>query len=643
MLSHLRRASDEVSESAVHKGLLAWDRTAVESAVYGPLMRMQDDLTEKFAPLVLDMLAAGGNAAAEDLQDIRRKQKKETHTIRTAAKFEATFDKKNPVAIAFAERHAAEKITQITEQSRLAVRSVITEAFRDGITTQDQARLIKNIVSLSERDALAVQNLRTRMLASPGRVVQAGKVAVRVPPLGASVQQLDRATGAYASRLLKSRAENIARTETMTVANIGQQQYWQQQVSKGKLNRDAMRELIITPDERLCPICSAMAGQIVRIDQHFDKGEPPFHQRCRCTHGLVFDSVEPLAELASAPLEGTTTVDLVERPGLRKAAPVTTEKPRFRKVTMNNFKQRGKLTGEGLTRAESFKTFAQGEMKRLSNEFEGLEGLNIAQLDIVDEKLLSGDARGRYWSGGMDRLQMAVKERWNPASGSGGGVTLGNTWTVGNDVQSTLRHEIGHHVHLERFGQYEDPSIRASWRPTVTYSKGQRTDMQGEWDAIWNKYESRIGEIKSKVSQYAATNDKELFAESFAAYTNPKYGELDELAKIEQQFVHETKRAPLHLPNDIESFMEKWIGKRKVASQVLERTAPRGVVSPIVEKSKRTITPIPGKTTMTEDIVKVIRRRRTEGEGVTAIARSYGLNPSYVRQIIDKKIWKQVV
>lgn len=89
-----------------------------------------------------------------------------------------------------------------------------------------------------------------------------------------------------------TRAELIARTETMKAANAGQQEAWDQAVDDGLLTGDEKQVWITAPDERLCPICDEMDGQEIALGESFDvDGEeldgPPAHPNCRCTVGLV--------------------------------------------------------------------------------------------------------------------------------------------------------------------------------------------------------------------------------------------------------------------------------------------------------------------------------------------------------------------
>lgn len=89
-----------------------------------------------------------------------------------------------------------------------------------------------------------------------------------------------------------ARADTIARTETMTASNAGQRETWDQAVDAGVLTGDERQEWIVTPDDRLCPICEGLDGETAALGESFnvDGDEldgPPAHPNCRCTTGLV--------------------------------------------------------------------------------------------------------------------------------------------------------------------------------------------------------------------------------------------------------------------------------------------------------------------------------------------------------------------
>jgi len=190
-------------------------------------------------------------------------------------KAELRFDLLNPRAVEFINQHTGELITQITEESRKAIRSIIRQAFEEGGHPYEQAKKIIQHIGLTERQSRAVENFRRRQLEA--RVSKA---------------EADKRAEAYAKRLLRDRAENIARTETLTASNAGQHLAWLDAKDKGLLPANFMKEYVTTPDDRRCPQCLEIDGQRKPIDVPFDtpfgpKMYPPIHVACRCCAGLV--------------------------------------------------------------------------------------------------------------------------------------------------------------------------------------------------------------------------------------------------------------------------------------------------------------------------------------------------------------------
>lgn len=157
---------------------------------------------------------------------------------RWAAPKAFAFDKSNPAAVDWADKHAAETISGISETTRDEIRDLVSEALEGEF---DVAELAKEISSLLGDD---------------------------------------------------TRAELIARTESMEAANQGQIALWDQAQSDGYLGKNAQKEWVVGDDDKLCPICQDMDGVEVGLDEDFEvDGEdmegPPAHPNCRCTIALV--------------------------------------------------------------------------------------------------------------------------------------------------------------------------------------------------------------------------------------------------------------------------------------------------------------------------------------------------------------------
>ena len=218
-----------------------------------------------------------------------------------AAELNLDFALVNPRAVRFAEEQAGRLITGLDSETRTAVRDIIVRGQREGLNVRNQAMEIRRIVGLTRRDALAVDRHLAGLLESGMREARAGELADRM-----------------SARLLRRRAENIARTETINAANSGVRLSWETAKDGGLLPQSARMVWIVTPDSRLCPLCAPMDGVTVQIGEPFstdrratefkvtsqtggdriDVAEtvpmetittktPPLHSSCRCAVGLA--------------------------------------------------------------------------------------------------------------------------------------------------------------------------------------------------------------------------------------------------------------------------------------------------------------------------------------------------------------------
>ena len=194
----------------------------------------------------------------------------------------------NPAAVAYARLQAAELVTVTQENAKELIRILISEGLARGESPFVIARRIRAVVGLTIPQGEAVEHFYERL--QP--LLDDEKITLE--------QALAR-TDRYAVAKLRERADMIARTETTTALNTGQQAIWEQAETHGELNYDVTwRQWITTPDERICPICEPMDGEEARLDEPFvliDSDEAgrevmipgmDTHINCRCTFGLTF-------------------------------------------------------------------------------------------------------------------------------------------------------------------------------------------------------------------------------------------------------------------------------------------------------------------------------------------------------------------
>jgi len=183
-----------------------------------------------------------------------------------------SFDMRNPAAVSWAQKHTGEMITQVNTNSREGIKQILTDAQAYGGHPYETARQIRQYIGLTDNQMAGVLKKQHELDAE-----------------GRPKAQVDAMIDAEVRRRIRARAVTIARTETIAAAAHGQQLHWEDQLRKGYLDKNNMvKAWIVTPDDKLCPICAAMKDEKTGIDEEFLFGGkcPPRHPNCRCSIGL---------------------------------------------------------------------------------------------------------------------------------------------------------------------------------------------------------------------------------------------------------------------------------------------------------------------------------------------------------------------
>ena len=194
------------------------------------------------------------------------------------------FDVNNPLADDFAEKQAGRLVTAIDESMRLAIRTVISESFKNQVPVDLTASRLRQFIGLHPRWALAVDRYYTRQYESLRNKGITHEKALK---------RAEMTTETYRRRLIRARSSMIARTEIQIAQNWGRQLAWQQASDGGWVDPDA-RKVWKTASATMggvppCDRCSPMEGESVRWNQSFSNGllMPPAHPHCRCTAFLM--------------------------------------------------------------------------------------------------------------------------------------------------------------------------------------------------------------------------------------------------------------------------------------------------------------------------------------------------------------------
>lgn len=191
-------------------------------------------------------------------------------------KLHLSFDLVNPDVVDAAQSaRVAALVQRVTDATREAIRQVIARAVSEGIPPREAARLIKPLIGLTPRQAQAVLSFRAQLLEE-----------------GLARERAVAAANKYAEQQLRQRALLIARTETIRVATDGRHAGWDEALRRGYLPDSVRMKWVTARDERVCPICNALNGQLQPLKGSFDSSigpisGPPAHPACRC--GTVLD------------------------------------------------------------------------------------------------------------------------------------------------------------------------------------------------------------------------------------------------------------------------------------------------------------------------------------------------------------------
>jgi ADP-ribosyltransferase exoenzyme/Phage Mu protein F like protein len=177
----------------------------------------------------------------------------------------------------YAQEEAGKLIRNITDTQRATIRDVLGTAMGGDLTKDAAARRIRQSIGLHPAWAQAVRNFEAKQLASVPKGYSPSRWAATV----------EKRTDAYYNRLLRRRADNIARTEIITAENLGRYGTWADSIGRGLNGADSRKEW--SPGPGACRDCQRRVGQIVQWDQPFSGGlmMPPAHPSCRCTANLL--------------------------------------------------------------------------------------------------------------------------------------------------------------------------------------------------------------------------------------------------------------------------------------------------------------------------------------------------------------------
>lgn len=264
-LEAVKKAKSGIGREALIAAVEAGDTEAVIKA-----LSLDRDLEASLKPLLTEPLENVFIAAGRMAPGM---------TVPSGARISMRFDLTNPHALDFIRDYDFGLIREVSQETRDAVRLVVRDAFETGGHPTEQARRIVDFIGLTKKQAQAVLNYRDAL-------------EMEERP----AEQVARMVEKYRLKMLKLRATNIARTETIRAANAAQQVAWKQAIDNRHLDAGTARQQwLVTPDDRLCILCEAVPDLNpggVRIGEPFITPlgpilYPPLHPQCRCVANLI--------------------------------------------------------------------------------------------------------------------------------------------------------------------------------------------------------------------------------------------------------------------------------------------------------------------------------------------------------------------
>jgi hypothetical protein len=278
----------QINETSLRSAIASGHIAAIE-AVVGPT-KLQTALSKVLVGPLMSAVQAVG---------------KESLRVLASKGIEASFNAMHPNIVAFAREKAAELVAGVPKETKQIIAEVIARGAERGLTVAQQARAIREVVGLPPNwmdapQALAAELRNGEISAATGRKMSAVlKQQIRSASANDTMTEafIKKATAEYSATLVNARAMTIARTETIRAANYGLQESWDQAVDQGALPSTSRQFWIVTPDDRLCPICSAIPdmnpngrelGESFMTPEGPVDAPPAPHPNCRCSIGLGF-------------------------------------------------------------------------------------------------------------------------------------------------------------------------------------------------------------------------------------------------------------------------------------------------------------------------------------------------------------------
>ena len=197
------------------------------------------------------------------------------------ARISTPFNVINERAVKWAAKNTNKLVTDITKETRKALRGLISTKIKEGKSIAKVGREIRSFVGLNHIQAGALDKFKTKLTAKYSKM-PGGLTSKRIA-------RLEKMVAREARKKLRYRAEMIARTETSNALSEGTIEGYK---------ADGMKYMKFVSSADACIECLGYDGNIYRPEE--GSGLIPIHPNCRCSWSplTIEDRPELQAEIA---------------------------------------------------------------------------------------------------------------------------------------------------------------------------------------------------------------------------------------------------------------------------------------------------------------------------------------------------------
>lgn len=213
-----------------------------------------------FSSAITDSFVLGGKLMADTVPPF--------YSTATGTEIKVFFDAVNPKIADTMSRYKMGLIREITQETQAIIQSELSQTVIGGINPVDAARRIRDSIGLTIHQQQIVNNFKAElelvgygpaesrqalrnMLGRKLRDKRWDKHVIGMARDNRKItkEKIDKIVGRYQERMLKHRAETIARTESIRALNMANQALWEGQVNDGIVEEQRVERLwIVTRD-----------------------------------------------------------------------------------------------------------------------------------------------------------------------------------------------------------------------------------------------------------------------------------------------------------------------------------------------------------------------------------------------------------